>query len=256
LVFQLQIQLAEGGVAHAAYVVEGFEDDDGVRRWWATHMLYTTDPVTKLGVPEQWKDVPETATDAELPPFLRELVIVGPGARAARVLPPQPATPSFKAGFGELHASLPTPTDIEGYMQATMGLFAVDLLAGRLSGTAIVRFSERLWEAWVLDGPLPASLEDMLRYLANNRGPVADAIALIQTAIRPEDEPPVPGIQVVAEHAGLTSELWGPIEFLDDGNKRIPQVHMRTPQPVAPGGMWLGVDPVVTFDLTGFGAEA
>lgn len=46
-----------------------------------------------------------------------------------------------------------------------------DLLTGAVKGTVVVGYADRVWEMWVLEGEMPAELEDMIRYIANKRQP-------------------------------------------------------------------------------------
>jgi hypothetical protein len=62
-------------------------------------------------------------------------------------------------------------------------------------------------------------------------------------AVRQEDQPPVPGVHLIAEKDGMYVETWAPIEFSDapDGPKRVPTVHWWAPRPVTADLQWIGV---------------
>jgi hypothetical protein len=120
-----------------------------------------------------------------------------------------------------------------------------------MSGSVVVKLANLAWEIWILGGDsLPASLEDMLRYIAM-MDPRADGMALVQLAIRPEDDPPRAGLQLIAERGGQMAEYWCEIEAPNGpaGARTIKQILQRPPRPVPEDGMWIGVDPIVVFTL-------
>lgn len=256
LVFQLAMTLTNGEEAWAAYVVEIPADDDPEANWWAAYLHYERDPESGLGTPQEWVVVPQIAASGLLPPFVEELINPKPGARPARVLPPAEQL-LLKVAFGELPEGRSAPSGLKEVLLTTADMFAVELLRGRLKGTIVLRYDGRSWEGWALQDPLPVSLQDAVRALVNQREEAPDAVALIQVAIRPEQDPPVAGLQVVAEQGGMMSELWGPIEHLDDGEKQVPDIKMRAPRAVGERGLWIGVEPSESVDLTPTGwAEA
>jgi hypothetical protein len=125
------------------------------------------------------------------------------------------------------------------------------VLTGDLSGSVVVKLTDLAWEVWILGGDsLPTSLEDMLRYIAMT-DPPADGMALVQLAIKPGDSPPRPGLEVVAERAGQLAEYWCELDAPNGpaGARIVKQVRQRAPRAVPEGGMWIGVDPMVTFQL-------
>jgi len=238
------------------------EEVDGAlpsdRRWWTATLPFEMDATTSVGIPsERWMQSGGESDDpALLGPALEPLVVPRPGAQSARFLPPRPAQPDVHAAFGELREHVPPPTDARQMVELATALAAGSLLSGALQGTLVVRICGRSWEQWLLGDELPTDLDSMVRYIANARPPAAEGIALLQVAIRPQDEPPVPGLQVVGELGGKLYETWAPLEFPEGpaGPKRISRVMSRGPRPVPEGGLWLGVDPMVNFELGPMGA--
>lgn len=91
----------------------------------------------------------------------------------------------------------------------------------------------------------------MVRYIANKREPAAEGVAIAMIAIMPQDSTPVPFVQVIGEMDGKFVETRGLIEFPEGpaGPKRLREIRWWDPKPVPEGGMWLGVDPHVNFEL-------
>ena len=81
--------------------------------------------------------------------------------------------------------------------------------------------------------------------------PRADGMALVQLAIRPEDSPPRPGLQLIAERGGQMAEYWCELDAPNGpaGPRTVKQVLQRAPRAVPEDGMWIGVDPMVSFQL-------
>jgi hypothetical protein len=237
---------AQGKDRYWAVVFEEREGTDG-RLWWMAMLEYETDPKSGLGLPAaQWQQPPgETANPADLPPFVREIAAPPPGARSAETLPASALwQPDIRFAFGEVPEGKPLPTDAKQMVELAAALGSVrELLAGELQGSLVIRLQGRCWEKWVLCGEMPASLEEMIRWIANHRLPPADGVALVQIAVQPGDDPPVLGVQAIGEYGGMFVETWAPIEFPEGpaGPKHVPLVHWRAARPVAPEGQWLGV---------------
>jgi hypothetical protein len=241
-----------------------FEELDGPgakRRWWMAMLEFTTDPVTGLGnpAPEWQRSNGETDDPRHLFPFLHEFVAPPPDARAAAFdPPPEMVRPDIKFAFGELPPGAPVPADAKQLVEFAFHLAARELLTGAVKGTVIVRLADRSWEQWVVGDDVPTSNEDMARYIANVREPVADGVAMVIVAIRPNDEPPQPGIQVVGEMGGYWAELWGPIEFPQGaaGPKVVTRLAWWDPKPVPAAGMFLHVRPKIDFVPSSTNPEA
>jgi hypothetical protein len=90
----------------------------------------------------------------------------------------------------------------------------------------------------------------MLRYIAM-MDPRADGMALAQLAIRPEDDPPQAGLQLITERAGQMAEYWCELDAPNGpaGPRTVKQILQRAPRPVPEDGMWIGVDPMVVVTL-------
>ncbi|MEQ1504302.1 MAG: hypothetical protein ABMB14_18825 [Myxococcota bacterium] len=235
-----------------AMLFEELDAAEGKRRWWMALLPFTTDPVTGLGNPDaDWQPCSgETDDPRQLPAFLHEYVAPPADARPAAFDPP-PAMlqPDIKFAFGELPPGAPVPTNPKQLVEFAFHLAARELLTGAVQGTVIVRIADRSWEQWIVGNDVPTSNEDMARYIANVREPVADGIAMVIVAIRPNDEPPQPGIQVVGEMGGYWAELWGPIEFPQGpaGPKQVTRLSWWDPKPVPAAGMFLHVRPKIEF---------
>lgn len=233
-----------------------FEEVTGLdepRRWWMSMQEFRTDPSTELGhLVGDWKDAPfETSSIDHLMPFLREFAEPPPGGRPANVLPAREAPPDIQVASDNLPPTAPSPTTARMMTELAGQLVVGDLLTGALKGTVVVRYARRTWEAWVLGDNLPTDLESMVRYIANTHQPPAEGVAIALIAIMPEDIPPVPFVQIIGEMDGHFVETRAPIEFPEGpaGPKVIRQIRWWDPRPVPEGGMWLGVDPHVLFEL-------
>lgn len=261
LVTQVRIEDEMGGEGTYAMVFEEVAEPGEPRRWWVSMARYRQDPLTQLGERlGDWQDAShETANPAHLFPFLVEVVSPPEGARTANVLAPRASQPDIQVAFGDIPPGVPTPADATDMLNFTAALVVNDLLSGRVKGTMVVRLAGRAWEAWVLGDELPSDLDDMIRYIANVHGPEqADAVALAMIAVRPQDVPPEPGVQVIAERDGLFVETWSPLQFPEgpEGPKVVGGGKLWGPAPVRDGGMWLGVEPNVEFTLGALGPEA
>jgi hypothetical protein len=128
-------------------------------------------------------------------------------------------------------------------------------LSGELKGTVVVRTAGRAWELWAMAGELPTELEDMVRYIANHHGPKADGVGLALIAVIPGEDPPRPTMQVLADKGGMFVDTRAPLSFPEGprGPKVLEQILMKGPLPVPERGMWLGIDAMVSFDLTMLG---
>jgi hypothetical protein len=250
--------LMDGSQQLFAVLLEEIDDQPG-RRWWLAMLPFVVDPKSGVGVPtEDWRPSHgETMDPGQIPPDIRAMAFPPPAARAAVVAGPAPLEADIQMCFGDL-----APGVLAGNSALDMVLFAAqlatnDLLTGTIAGNVVVRLAGREWEMYVLGRDQPATLDDMIRYLANNRKPVADAVALVQVAIRPFDNPPVPGIFARAEVAGERVDLWAPLSFPKgpSGPKVVERILVTPAKPISDRG-WLGVDPLVFFELEMPGAEA
>lgn len=260
IVLQLAVEDDAGAEHWLALLFEEIATPDEALRWWVALQEYRMDPVTELGHPiGEWQDSPfETSNPADLMPYLRGVVAPPPGARPATVLAPQARQPDIQAAFGELPPDVAPPADARAMTELVASFAVNDLLTGAIKGVVVFRIAGRAWEAWLLGDDQPAELEDMVRYAANRRAPPADGIGIAMAAVRPQDDPPVPGLQIIGELGGRFVEAWAPLVFTGGpaDPKRIDAVLWHDPRPVPEGGMWLGVDPVVLFELGMLGPEA
>lgn len=241
------------GAEHSlAIVFEEVDVADG-RRWWMAVREYRTDASTGLGhLMGDWQQPPhDTNNPAALPAGLVELAAPPPGARPAEVREASATwMPDMKFQFGDLPPDRRPPADAKQMVELAAAVGAVkELLEGTVMGTVVVRIAGRSWEKWVLTDDMPASLTEMVRWLATHRQPPADGVAVAQIAIRQQDNPPLPGMQVVAERAGMVVETWAPIEFTEGpaGTKLIPTIHWWPARPVEAQFQWLGVPPTVVL---------
>lgn len=236
-----------------ALLFEEIVELDEPCRWWMSMQEFRTDPGNELGhLIGDWQDAPfETNNIDHLMPFLREFAVPPPGSRPARVMPPRATQPDIQVAMDNLPPTAPTPTTAKMMVELAAQLAVGDLLKGAVKGTVVVRYAQRVWEMWVLGDDMPTDLEGMVRYIANKREPPAEGVAVAMNAIMPQDTPPVPFVQVIGEMDGKFVETRAPIEFPEGpgGPKRLREIRWWDARPVPEGGMWLGVDPVVLFDL-------
>lgn len=214
---------------------------------------FRLDPNTELGhLVGEWRDSAYETTDINhLFPFLREFAAPPRGSRPARVLPPRTAQPDIQVAMDNLPDDAPEPTTAKMMVELAAQVAVGDLLNGAVKGTVVVRYAQRVWEMWVLGDNMPTDLEGMVRFIANKREPPAVGVAVAMMAILPQDAQPVPFMQVIAEMDGKFVETRAPIEFPEGpaGPKRLREIRWWDARSVPEGGMWLGVDPIVFFDL-------
>lgn len=223
-----------------------FEELDGPRRWWVALQRYEPDEATGLArtVGEWSRSAFETTDPGHLWPFLHGFVSPPADARPAAFRPPPDRfAPKVRFVFGDLPEAVAAPTDPKQLADLALHLSAAGLLAGELTSPVIVRLVGRSWERWEVSDDLPAPIEEVMRWLANHREPAADGIALVLLAIRPEDDPPVPGLQAIGELGAAFAHAWAPIEFPEGptGPKKVERIRWWEPRAVPEGGLWLGV---------------
>jgi hypothetical protein len=102
----------------------------------------------------------------------------------------------------------------------------------------VLRIAGARMERWALD--LAGPVDEVVRAIANQRPPVADAVALVRRASRRAAGGTVVGVGVIAEQGGRVVETWA-----DD---RGGPVLAAEPEDVGPGGLWVGVDAGRTLD--------
>jgi hypothetical protein len=233
-----------------AVLVEECDRFDG-RKWWMGMLEFRTDPASGLGIVEQpWETWPGETSDLSGAEFIRAFVQAPPGAQPAPFLPPPDFfAPDIKFTFGELQPNLPTPNDAKQMIEITEKMVARDLLTSKLKGTVIVRLSGRSFEVFVVGDDVTDPIEEIVRYVANRRLPQADAVALACFAVRPDVVTPEPGLQIVAEVGGKFAEYWAHLDFPDGpkGRPHATKIDYLAPKAVPDGGMWIGVEPNVTF---------
>lgn len=213
------------------------------RRWWMAMLGYRTDPLSGLGLPDaDWQYPAEDTADlAEVPEFAHEIAAPPPGVRAAAIADASDTwQPDIKFAFGDLPEGTPAPVDAREMVELAAALAVPDLLNGKLTGTVVVRITGRGWEQWVLGDDMPCPLVEMVRWIANHRLPAAEGVAVAQLAIRPGDDPPIPGVQVIAEYDSSFVETWAPIEFGE--TRSIPLIHWWPARPVVDANRWIGVE--------------
>lgn len=228
------------GERDRAVIFEERQARDG-RRWWLGTLGYRTDPLSGLGIPDpRWQHPEgETGDPSRLPAFLREIAAPPPGARPAGLkAAPERWQPDIKFAFGELPEDRPLPADARSLAALAGELSSEVTLTGRLS--LVFRLVERSWELWALGDDLPASSDEMIRWIASSRLPAAEGVARLQLTLRPEDSPPTPGVQIVAEQAGVRIERWTPLSSEES--------RWSEPVPVSSGEGWLGVPSLLELE--------
>jgi hypothetical protein len=247
------LMLAGQGVRHDGTtdsIAVVFEERDEAPRYWWAMTQYRADPTTNVGQVSNTWGVGESDDLSDLPPFLQAVVTPPPAAAAARVLPPRRVDPDIQVMFAEIPDDR-TPSDANQMAELAHALVASRMLSGELGGVVAVRLAGRKIQVWAMQpDTLPTDVDDMLRYICQRGGP-ADGIALAQFAIQPQDDPPKPGLQVVAERGGMRFEIWGLLEFPNGprGAKTISKYFTMGPTKVGDSGLWLGIDPMVAFEL-------
>jgi hypothetical protein len=234
-------------------LVEEVRKPDGARAWWTAVAAFTTDPTTALGTPGPWQDTIGASSDPrDLAPFVLDMLAHPPGAPHGSVAPPDAVVhPKLLMKTGPFDDPSQIPPDAETLARMAYVLTAPSLLSGEHTGTMFFRHAGGIWEHFILSSPPPKTIEGVARFVANAREPQAEGVAMVLVAIFPGDTPPRPCIQVIAEQAGMVVEIRAPIEYPNGpaGPKEAPRMRMSVPRPVAPEGLFIGVDPDFEFQL-------
>lgn len=161
--------------------------------------------------------------------------------------------PDMKFAFGDLPPQVDPPKDAKQMVEMAASLAAKDLLDGTIQGSVVVRIVGRSWEQWVLSGDLPATIGEMIRWIANHRLPAAEGVALAHIAVKSSDDPPAPGLQVIGELGDFLVETWAPLQFPEgpSGPKLMPEVRWWPARRVDPDQRWLGVASSVDLEHGG-----
>ena len=250
LIARLQFEDGEGRARKAAVVICEHPGEDEENERLLAILQYEQDPVSHLGVlAPQWQ-IGDTASLAHLYAPMRAFVEADPGARPGLVVPSGPPEPNIRMTFGELHDHVPLPEDPLKLAHLALSLSVEHILREGPDGPQVLRLRGRSWEVWLLGPELPTDLDDMVRVVAH-REPAADAVAVLQIVLYPGSGPPRPGIQVLAELGGQRGELFAFLELSDGlrGPKQLGRVVGRPNKPPAEGEGWLGVAPLVFFEL-------
>lgn len=247
-------QTTEGEV-QMVVLVESLEDDDGARtRWWVSLLAYAVHPPTGLCVPQGEWDPPagQVFSSDDLPAFLRPFVHPAPGARAAQVSEPNARPHDIQSAPNVFAPGAKRPDGAFRLAHFAHAVAANDMLAGKLQGNVVIRVADPEWELFLLGDHLPADLEDMIRYIANNHGTRAQGVALVQLVVVTEPSGPTVHVQVQAEWGGLYQECRTQVDFPEGygGPHHQHPTRWATTKPVPPEGRWLGVDPMVSFTLS------
>lgn len=224
-------------------------------RYWMAILPYSVDTekgVARVDAP--WEQSEGDTADASLLwPMLQALVDPPATAIAAKVGPPTAPEPEIHAAFGELPENVPPIDSPLRIAELTGTLAAKDLVEGQINGAVAVRLVGRSWEMFVFGDDQPAPIDDMVRYIANKREPVAEAVALVQIVLADSPKGQIPTIEIIGEHGG--ERIWSraPIVISPTGRRQLASISWSAVVPVDGDG-WLGVDPLVEFDLGPLGA--
>lgn len=232
------------GCEHRWAVLFEISERPGSRRYWMAALEYRSDPKSGLGIPDpRWMPPGSEADDPEqLPHFLRPVAVPPQGARPAEIGEPSGLDLTF--AFGEIPDNQPIPADARQMIEFAAALGSVHaLLTERLVGSLVVRVSGRSWEQWLLGGELSEDLNDRIRWIANDRLPAAEGVALIYITLASKRESNTLGVRAVGEYGGRYVETWAPISLPEGpkGPKRISEVYWSEVGPVLPERRWLGV---------------
>lgn len=247
------IAVLDGVLEDGGQVAVVFEEiHTGAEVWWSVALLpYRVDPDTGIGIADPTWSTQLTREVSELLPFLREWAWPPRGAVAAEPGPVVDAQTDLLGASGHLPvgATLPAhPNDMAGLIHA---LVTNDLLIGQIVGTVVVRLAGHAWEVWVLGNDMPAPLDDMIRYFANQRAPRAEGVGFAQLTVRAAEGPSTPILQIGAESHGHQVRVWAPLTF-PDGRGAPAKLGAFSPvqmRDVTVDTGWLGIPPSVTLEL-------
>jgi hypothetical protein len=253
----LSIKLTdEEQVITMALLIERGDDGEGPY-WWLASLPFTHDPTQGIGTPGAWSAQLVRAGIRTFP-GLQELFVVPPGATAAKVVAPRARQPDIKAAFHELPPNATIPADAMGMSDFAAATTVNAILRDGPPGIIVVKQAGRAVEVWILGDDLPSDLDDMIRLIARQNPPEAEAMALVQAALFDGEDPPRKGIQIVAQKGKERAERWVLLDFPEGqgGPRHIHKVIARTLPDCGEDEGWIGVEPIVDFDLTPLGPEA
>lgn len=237
----------------AAFILEQLREDGEPCGWWLALRPFTWNAARVGRFHGAW----QVGQGQEgLPPMFAELVSAGEGRRAARVLPPAPLQPDIRVAFGELPEGQAPPQGVEGFASLAVAMVLPEVQREGIDHVKVIRLAGVAWEEWHLHGDMPADLDDMVRYIAQRESP-AEAVAVAQGVLFMEEGEPTKALRLQAERGGKRVERIFTFRFPEGQAQRLPsRAYARGLGPVEEGEGWLGVEPMVLFELGPLGVDA
>jgi len=191
-----------------------------------------------------WQEHEGELAGADIPEPILGILFPHSTLRPFAVEPPDTGPAPVNAAFGELPADKEPPGTALEQSEFTVQLMVRDLLDGRVQGVCVVRTAGRAWEVWnpVDFDRLDASLDDLIRAVANRPDDTADGIAFVMMALFENGER---GVQLVAERGDERMER----RLIVDHDGELSD-QCRT-VPIADEERWLGIPPSREIELFG-----
>lgn len=242
----LVLRLEHGdGNLEACMLEETWEDGEPAG-WWFAHRRYTVaDGIGQL-LDGGWQ---QHAGDGRAPEPFASLLTAAPGARAARLLPARAPEAQVWMQTDEVAEGLPLPATAMEMTAETQAVVLGSLEREGFKHMLVLLFRGRTWEKWLL-GDLPASADDMVRWICGRLGP-ADGVAVAEGVLAQVDGKLERMVRIVGEMGGRRAER--AIVMLPKPGKPedvVPGRWMaRELGPVPEGEGWIGVEPMLAGEV-------
>ena len=239
---------ASFGDGRLAAIVMGVERERGeISSWWAAIRGYEMSPqgIGKLTNP--WEGL---RGDGLPPNPFSTFTTAAPGASAWPLLPAKPPAPDMQA----MLATIP-----DGQRLPTTALEMTEFVAASTMPTVekkgidharVIRLRGREVEIWEIRGAhLPSSFDDLIRAICQ-RGESADAVGVAIATIFEQEGQRLHALEITAEIDNKRAQRIFTFHKPPGATKEVPsKTHWRELGPVKEGGAWLGVDPMVEWEL-------
>lgn len=230
-----------------AAVILQFEESEDEVHWWAMWRGFVATPDGLGSFTHDWEGV-EGEGEAEAPFNL--FLLPAPGAKPCAMLLARMPEPDMRALMDDLPPQYPLPVNAMQMTEFASASTMPTVLKEGLDHARIFRLRGRAFEMWLVKGDyLPSSMDDLLRYISG-RGEPAQAVALAIAGEYVEDGQRLKAVHIRAEMAGRRAERIFTFKLPPGAQKHVPsKTHWRELGGVPEGAGWIGVDPMVRWDL-------
>ncbi len=245
---------AQVGDGRLAAIVMGVEWDDGtITSWWACLRGYALSPEGIGTLTDPWQGL---RGDGEPPAPFATFTRLVPGAQAWPLLPAKPPRPDLRAQLGEMPETARVPATALEMTDFVAASTMPEVEQRGIDHARIFRLRGRSVEVWeVRGGHLPSSMDDLIRAVCQ-RGAPADAVGIAIATVFEQDGERLHALDITAEVAGKRAQRIFTFHKPPGATKEVPsKTHWREFGEVKEGKGWLGVDPMVDWELAVVGME-